>query len=167
MMGEVRPMKVVFLCHGNICRSPMAQFIFSHIISERGLSESFDISSAAVSYEETGNPMYPPARKTLRSHGIPFGEHHAHRITEEEFRDADIVLVMDSSNERILRRIVGDADFSKVHRMMEYAGSSRDVADPWYTGDFEKTYDDLTLSCTSLADVLSGKVDGSGRKRKN
>jgi len=74
---------------------------------------------------------------------------------------------MDSSNERILRRIVGDADFSKVHRMMEYAGSSRDVADPWYTGDFEKTYDDLTLSCTSLADVLSGKVDGSGRKRKN
>ena len=146
---EIGPMKkIIFVCHGNICRSPMAEFIMKQKIEDTGKAEEFNISSAAVSYEEEGNDMYPPAKAKLRQHGICFTAHRAHRITRAEFEEADLVIVMDNSNIRLLERIAGPSD--KVHKMMEYAGSLRDVADPWYTGDFEATYQDLDKACQEL-----------------
>lgn len=146
--------KIIFVCHGNICRSPMAEFIFRHLAAEAGLSAEFEVSSAAVSYEEQGNGIYPPAAQTLRRHGIPFGNHHAHRITPQEFASADLVVVMDSSNRRLLDRLTQQPDSPKVLKMMQFTGISDDVADPWYTGDFEQTYSDLFAACSAMLEKM-------------
>lgn len=151
-------MKIIFVCHGNICRSPMAEFIMKDLMKRKGMEDEFDISSAAVSYEEEGNGIYHYAANTLSRHGIPYGHHRAHRITVEEFRQADLVVIMDSSNERLLSRIVGGENMDKVHRMMEFAGSTRDVADPWYTGNFEQAFSDITTGCQALLNHLSKKA---------
>ena len=143
--------RIVFLCHGNICRSPMAEFVMKKLVKDAGREREFDIDSMAVSGEEWGNPIYPPAKAKMREHGIPFTDHHAHKITPEEFAKADLVVIMDESNRQLLRRIVGEAaDSPKVQLMMYYAGQHRDVADPWYTGDFETTYRDILAGCTAL-----------------
>ena len=133
--------KIIFLCHGNICRSPMAEYVMKDIVRKAGLEDQFMITSGAVSDEEWGNPIYPPAQRKLREKGIPFGHHSAHKISAKEFAEQDVVVVMDRSNLRWLSRIVGD--ITGVHLMMEYAGEMRYVADPWYTGDFETTYNDV------------------------
>ena len=159
--------KIIFLCHGNICRSPMAEYVMKDLVSKAGLSDEFDINSGAVSEEEIGNPIYPPAQKKLREKGVPFGLHSAHRITPAEFKEKDLVIVMDRSNLRWLSRIVRDYESAdagaslegsgikgKVHMMMEFAGEIRDVADPWYTGDFEATYRDVTAGCSALLEML-------------
>ena len=143
---------IVFVCHGNICRSAMAEFIMKDMVQKAGRVGEFRITSAAVSYEEQGNDMYPPAKAKLREHGVPFGPHRAHRITREEFDAADLVIVMDNSNVRLLERIVGAS--GKVHKMMEYGSYGEDVADPWYTGDFEETYRDLVLGCSTLLEEI-------------
>ena len=149
-------MKIIFVCHGNICRSPMAEYIMKDLVRKAGKEEEFDISSAAVSREEEGNPIYPPAARMLRSMNVPYGTHSAHRITAEEAGQADLIIIMDGSNERIISRIINPADFSKVHYMMEYAGSGcRDVADPWYTGNFDRTYADLLAGCRGLLASLT------------
>lgn len=135
----------------------MAEWLFKHLAQEAGASDRFEVSSAAVSYEEEGNGMYPPARRKLDEKGIPFGRHRAHRITREEFDSADLVIIMDRSNRRMLEYIVGDGDTDKVHMMLEYAGLNRDVADPWYTGDFEKAYNDILMGCRGLLETLSAK----------
>ena len=114
--------RIIFVCHGNICRSPMAEYIMKEYVRKAGFSDSFSISSAAVSYEEQGNPIYPPAAAKLREKGIPYGRHSAHRITKAEAATADLILVMDSSNLRLIRNIIAPEDFSKVHLMMEFAG---------------------------------------------
>jgi len=155
-MQSGKKTNIIFICHGNICRSPMAEWVFRNMLKENSLEDGFSVSSAAVSYEETGNPIYPPARQTLNRHGIPFGEHHAHRVTPSELRSSDLVIIMDSSNRRLLSRIDG-YDPSKTHLLMEYAGSERDVADPWYTGDFEKAYGDIFEGCKKL--LLTLKKD--------
>lgn len=147
--------KIIFVCHGNICRSPMAEFIFRHLAAEAGLSAEFEVSSAAVSYEEQGNGIYPPAAQTLRRHGIPFGNHRAHRITPQEFASADLVVVMDSSNQRLLDRLTQQPDSTKVRKMMQFTGISDDVADPWYTGDFEQTYSDLFAACSAMLEKIT------------
>ena len=148
--------RIVFLCHGNICRSPMAEFVMKKLVKEAGREKEFDIDSMAVSGEEWGNPIYTPAKAKMREHGIPFDEHHAHKITPEEFAAADLIIIMDESNRRLLRRIVGEAaDGPKVQMLMAYAGQHRDVADPWYTGDFETTYRDIITGCTALLKALS------------
>ena len=144
-------MKIIFVCHGNICRSPMAEFIFRSLADERGLS-SFDISSAGVSSEETGNDIYPPAKRTLRAHGIPFTSHRAHRITDDEFFSSDLVIALDSSNLRALQR-----RFGMDGRIRMLLG--RDVDDPWYTDDFETAYRDILSGCTELISSFA-----SGRK---
>ena len=161
---EEKMTKVIFVCHGNICRSPMAEFVFRHLAKELGREGDFEISSAAVSYEEEGNGLYPYAADTLRRHGIPFGHHRAHRITKQEYEEADLVIVMDSSNMRLIKRITGDCD--KVHKLLEYAVIEQDtatrqnsvnnpdeipdVADPWYTGNFEQAYSDILRGCRAL-----------------
>ena len=159
--------KIIFLCHGNICRSPMAEYVMKDLIRKRGLDNEFEVTSGAVSDEEWFNPIYPPAQKKLHEKGISFGNHSAHKISIEEFNAQDLVIVMDQSNLRWLRRIVGDfssveaggtltdaAIKGKVHLMMECAGSARDVADPWYTGDFEQTYQDVLAGCNGLLNLL-------------
>ena len=157
----------MFVCHGNICRSPMGEYILKHMVKERGLSDQFSIASAAISDEERGNPVYPPAQRKLAEKGVPFGNHSAHKISKEEFDSQDLVIVMDRSNLKWLSRIVGDCMDAqageslegsgisgKVHMMMEFAGNPRDVADPWYTGDFEKTYQDVLAGCTGLLKLI-------------
>lgn len=145
--------KIIFLCHGNICRSPMAEYVMKDLVARKGLSDRFEITSGAVSDEEWGNPIYPPAQRKLREKGVPFGHHSAHKISKAEYDDKDMIIVMDRSNLRWLSRIVGDLD-GKVHMMMEFAGQSRDVADPWYTGDFEQTYRDVLAGCEGLLKIL-------------
>ena len=145
--------KIMFLCHGNICRSPMAEYVMKDLVEKAGLEKHFDISSGAVSDEEWFNPIYPPAQRKLREKGVPFGNHSAHKISQKEFDAQDLVIVMDRSNLRWLERLVGDFQ-GKVHMMMEYAGLSRDVADPWYTGDFEQTYQDVLAGCRGLLNEL-------------
>ena len=150
-------MKIMFLCHGNICRSPMAEYVMKDLVSKAGLEDKFEITSGAVSDEEWFNPIYPPAQRKLREKGVPFGKHSAHKISAAEFADQDLVVVMDRSNLRWLSRIVGEqAMQGKVRMMMDFAGMSRDVADPWYTGDFEQTYRDVLAGCSGLLEKTQG-----------
>lgn len=158
---------VLFVCHGNICRSPMAEFIFKKMVRDAGLAvageavnggdDVFRVDSAAVSYEEIGNDIYPPAKRTLAAHGIPFGGHSAHRVSDAEASGYDVIVIMDSSNRRLLSRIISPENMSKVHSMMEYAGKDSDVSDPWYSGDFERTYRDIFEGCAGLLELLKTK----------
>ena len=161
-------MKISFVCHGNICRSPMAEYVMKHLVREAGLESRFEITSGAVSMEEIGNDIYPPAKRKLHEKGVQFSHHAAHRITPKEFEELDLVILMDRSNQRLLGRIVPDWEsvpageniphgkvVGKVHLMMEFAGSTRDVADPWYTGDFEQTYQDVLAGCKGLLKLLA------------
>lgn len=156
--------RILFICHGNICRSPMAEFIMKSLVREAGLEKDFHIESAAVSAEEIGNGIYPPARRCLSAHGIPFDSTRtAWQLTPREYGRFDLLIYMDRSNLRWLRRILGGGQGNgrgfdpegKIHLMMEYAGLTRDVADPWYTDDFETTYRDLTTACTALLRQLT------------
>lgn len=149
-------MKIMFLCHGNICRSPMAEYVMKDLVSKAGLEDKFEITSGAVSDEEWFNPIYPPAQRKLREKEVPFGKHSAHKISAAEFADQDLVVVMDRSNLRWLSRIVGEqAMQGKVRMMMDFAGMSRDVADPWYTGDFEQTYRDVLAGCRGIIEEFA------------
>jgi len=142
---------ILFVCHGNICRSPMAEFIFKDLISSRGLNEHFYVESAAVSTEEIGNSIYPPAKRCLNAHGIPFDTSKtARQITRADYNRFDLIICMDRMNLRWLKYIIPDDPDNKVSLMMSYAGQERDVADPWYTGDFETTYRDLTEATEKL-----------------
>lgn len=147
--------KIIFVCHGNICRSPMAEFVMKKLVRDAGMEGRFSIASMAVSFEESGNPVYPPARRKMAEHGIPFDDHRACRISLADFRQADLVVIMDESNRRLLRSIVGEAaDGGKVRKLMEFAGLSRDVEDPWYTGDFESCYRDISTACEAMLAFL-------------
>lgn len=144
-------MKIVFVCHGNICRSAMAEFVMKDEVRRTGRENEFEISSAAVSTEQIGNDMYPPAQRKLREKGVPFTRHSAHQITRREFDEADLVVLMDASNRRILSRLIPGSDSStKTTLLMDFTGTPRDVADPWYTGDFEATYRDVLAGCRSI-----------------
>ncbi len=144
-------MRVLFLCHGNICRSPMAEFILKALVRSYGLQDQFHIESAAVSSEEIGNPIYPPARRCLSQHGVQFDpEKRARKVTPQDYGRFDRIICMDSSNIRLLRRIIPDDPQGKVHLMMSYTGMGRDVADPWYTGDFETTFQDILEACEAM-----------------
>ena len=147
----MKTVSILFICHGNICRSPMAEFILKALVRARGQEEMWHIESAAVSDEETGNPIYPPARRCLSQHGVVFDEgKRARRVRPEDYARFDRIICMDASNLRLLRRIIPDDPQHKIHLMRSYTGSGRDVADPWYTGDFERTFQDLLEACTAL-----------------
>ena len=145
--------KILFICHGNICRSPMAEFLLKAMVKARGLENQYYIESAAVSTEEIGNPIYPPARRCLSQHGVWFDPgRQARQVTRADYGRFDRLICMDASNLRLLRRIIPDDPDGKVHLMMSYAGKGRDVADPWYTGDFETTFQDLLEACEAMLD---------------
>lgn len=141
--------KILFVCHGNICRSPMAEFIMKDLVAKAGRGSDFEIASAAVSREELGNPVYPPARRELQKHGISCQGHAAHQITEAELAYYDQIYYMDASNARYLRRLFGDSA-AKCSPLL-----SRDVADPWYTGDFTATWNDIVAGCRRILEELS------------
>ncbi len=144
-------MKVLFVCHGNICRSPMAEFILKALVKARGLQDSYHIESAAVSSEESGNPIYPPAKRSLTQHRVPFDpSKRARRVSAEDYRNFDRIICMDASNLRLIRRIIPDDPEGKIHLLMSYTGVGRDVADPWYTGDFEEAFQDILAGCEAL-----------------
>ncbi len=145
-------MNVLFVCHGNICRSPMAEFILKALVKEQGREGDFYVESAAVSTEEIGNPVYPPAKRCLSRHGVWFDpEKRARQVTRGDYDRFDRIICMDASNLRLIRRIIPEDPEEKIRLMMSYTGVGRDVADPWYTGDFEATYQDLLAGCEAIA----------------
>jgi len=137
--------KILFLCHGNICRSPMGEFILKDMVRRRGLEGEFEIASAAVSTEELGNPVYPPARRELRKHGIDCSGKRARRVTAADLQYYDQIYYMDHSNARWLARMFPENWQEKCRPLLD-----RDVADPWYTGDFSQTWDDICEGCEKI-----------------
>ena len=141
--------KVLFVCHGNICRSPMAEFVMKDMVAKAGHEDEFEIASVAVSREELGNPVYPPARRELAKHGIACDGHAARQITQKDLEYFEHIYYMDSSNARYLSRLFGDkAD--KCRPLL-----SRDVADPWYCGNFDVTYQDILMGCQRILEELA------------
>ncbi len=149
-------MRVLFVCHGNICRSAMAEFILKALVKARGLDNQFYIESAAVSAEEIGNPIYPPAKRCLTQHGVWFDPaKRARQVSRADYDRFDRIICMDASNLRLIRRFIPEDPDGKIHLMMSYTGVGRDVADPWYTGDFETTFQDILEGCEAMLSTLS------------
>lgn len=142
--------KILFVCHGNICRSPMAEFVMKYLVKEAGMEDQFEIASAATSTEEIGNPVYPPARRKLEEHGISCEGKRARVITRDDYHYYDQIVVMDSENIQSLRWLFGKDKDRKVKLLMDYTDRPGEVADPWYTGDFEATWQDVSEGCKAL-----------------
>ena len=152
-MSPSRPTRILFICHGNICRSPMAEFILKALVKAEGLENQYYIESAAVSAEELGNPIYPPAKRCLNQHGVWFDSlKRARQVTRADYERFDRIICMDASNLRLIRRIIPSDPAGKIHLLMSYTGFPRDVADPWYTGEFEETFQDLLEGCEAMLD---------------
>jgi len=147
--------KILFICHGNICRSPMAEFVMKDLVKQEGFSDKFEIASAATSTEEIGNPVYPPVRRLLDEHGIDCKGKTARQMTLDDYHYYDIIVAMDRNNIRNLKRIVGDDPLHKITLLMDYTTYPRDVADPWYTRDFQATWHDVNEGCRCLLKTLS------------
>ena len=146
--------KILFVCHGNICRSPMAEAVFRHMLEERGLGERFAVDSAAVSAEEIGNPVYPEANRTLVAHGLPASNHHAWQLTRADYDRYDFFIGMDQENIYRMRQIFGGDSQRKVGLLLSYTEHPREVEDPWYTGRFDRVFDLITQGCQALLEAL-------------
>ena len=142
--------KILFVCHGNICRSPMAEFVMKQLVEKSGLQDQFEIASAATSTEEIGNPVYPPARRKLAEHGIGCQGKTARQMTMDDYRYYDQIIVMDRNNIRNLKRLLGDDIDHKISLLMDYTHRPCEVADPRYTGNFEATWRDVLEGCEGL-----------------
>lgn len=149
--------RILFICYGNICRSPMAEFIMKDLIQKRGLEEEFLVASCGTSAEELGNPVYPPAQNELSRHGIGCTGKTAARLTPEDYEAYDLLLAMDSLNLRHILRITGGDPHGKVHKMMEHTETGGDVADPWYTRHFDVAYRDIARGCETWLDALTAE----------
>ncbi len=146
--------RVMFVCHGNICRSTLAQSVFTYKVKELGLADKFYIDSMATSTEEIGNPPHRGTVKKLNEAGIPVVPHKAKQITWSDYGKFDYIIGMDEWNMRNLNRMLKGDPEGKVHKFLTFAGSGRDIADPWYTGDFDATYNDVTDGCEGFLDYL-------------
>lgn len=146
--------RILFVCHGNICRSPMAEFIFKDMVKKAGLSDRFSISSAATSTEELGNGLYPNAARCLELHKVPYTRHSARQIRKSDYDEYDLIIGMDEENMYNLRRFFSPDPEGKVSSLMSFAGSARSVSDPWYTRDFETAYNDIVEGCAALLEYL-------------
>ena len=146
--------KIIFICHGNICRSVAAEYLFKYLIKKHNREKEFEVISRAVSDEEYMNDIYPPMKRVLVEHGIPISKHSALRISDNEYQSADLVLIMDSSNLRFLQRRF--KDLSKVKFLGDYISQGYEIEDPWYTRDFEKAYSDIYSSCENF--LMSVKI---------
>lgn len=146
--------KILFICHGNICRSPMAEFVMKDLVNKAGLAQQFKIASAATSNEEIGNSVYPSAQRKLAEHGIACLGKRACRLQSSEYKQYDLLIGMDQTNLRNMQRICGGDPEQKMHLLMEYTNRPGDVADPWYTRDFDATWRDVNEGCQGLLEWL-------------
>lgn len=147
--------KILFVCHGNICRSPMAEFVMKDLVEKAGLVDEFTIASAATSTEEIGNPVYPPVRQLLARHGISCAGKTARQLQRGDYAAWDLFVGMDTANLRNMTRLFGGDPEGKVHALLDYTHRPGEVADPWYTGDFESTWRDVVEGCTGLLQSLT------------
>lgn len=147
--------KILFVCHGNICRSPMAEYVMRDLVEKEELSHLFFIDSAATSMEEIGNPVHPGTRRKLYEMGIACGDHRARQITHADLAAFDYLLGMDRANIKNMRRLLGESP--KIMRLLDFSSSPRDIADPWYTGDFDATFRDVKEGCLSLLHHIASK----------
>ena len=141
---------ILFICHGNICRSPMAEFVMKDLVAKAGLSDRFAIASCATSTEEIGNSVYPPARRKLAEHGISCAGKTARQLRRDDYANWDYLVGMDEANRRNITRMCGGDPNSKISLLLDHTSHPREVADPWYTGDFEQTWQDVLEGCTAL-----------------
>lgn len=146
--------RILFVCHGNICRSPMAEYVMKDMVRRAGLEDRFEISSAATSTEETGNGVYPPVRRLLENAGISCGGHRARQMTVQDYRRYDLIVAMDRNNLRNIGRIIGEDTEGKVHLLLDYTDRPGDIADPWYTRDFDLTWRQVNSGCAALLKAL-------------
>lgn len=151
------PIRILFLCHGNICRSPMAEFMMKALVSQNHLEDAFEIASAGVSEEELGNPVYPPARRILEQHGISCAGKRARQVTRADYERYDYLLCAEEMNLRWLRRIIPDDPQGKIGLMLSFSRRPRDISDPWYSGNFTRTYQDLEEACETILTALRPK----------
>ena len=149
--------KILFVCLGNICRSPMAEFLFNDMVKKRGLSDHFSAASAATSYVEVGNPVHHGTRQKLAAHGISVAGKHAVRMSAGDYDKYDWIIGMERSNIAGIMRIIGSDPQGKVSLLLSFAGRSDDIADPYYTGDFDATYADVYEGCSALLDYLTAR----------
>ena len=149
--------RILFICLGNICRSPMAEFVMKDLVKKTGLTSQFHIESAATSREEIGNPVYPPARRKLAEHGISCEGHAARQLTAQDYEEYDLLIGMEGANLKNMQRICGGDPAGKMHRLLDYTDRSGDVDDPWYTGDFEATWRDVSTGCQGLLASIQNK----------
>lgn len=147
--------KIIFVCLGNICRSPMAEYVFKALAEKCGKSDCFDVQSRATSYEEVGNPVYPPARAELERHGVFCGNHRATRLTYEDCATADYIICMDDGNVRAAKRIAGDVNGEKIVKLAAFYGSDEDIADPWYSRRFDIVFSQIERGAKGLLNILS------------
>ena len=147
--------RILFVCHGNICRSPMAEFVMKHLVDEAGRNDEFAIASAATSTEEIGNPVYPPARRKLAEHGIGCEGKTARQMTRADYDRFDLLVGMDEANIRNMRRISGGDPEGKIHQLLDFTDRPGEVADPWYTGNFDATWRDVLEGCQCLLNKIT------------
>lgn len=149
--------KILFICHGNICRSPMAEFVFRDMVQRKGLSDQFYIASAATSSEEIGNPVHYGTTNKLKKYGISTKGKYAVQLKRKDYQEYDYILGMENQNIRNIDRIVGSDPEHKVYKLLDFSGNPRDIADPWFTGNFDRTYDDILEGCEGFLNYLIRK----------
>ena len=146
--------RILMVCHGNICRSPMAEYVMKDMVSRAALADRFEIASAATSYEEIGNPVYPPARRELQKHGIGCAGHAARHMEREDYARYDWLVGMEDVNLRNMRRICGGDPEGKIRLLLSFAGKAQGIDDPWYTGRFSEVYDQIVEGCAAMLEAL-------------
>ncbi len=148
--------KILFICHGNICRSPMAEYIMKYLTKDYN---DFYVKSKATSTEEIGNDIYSPVQRILKENSIPFTKHYATRVEKEDYAFYDYIIVMDSNNMYNIKRIIGEDNDNKVFKLLEFVGESKDISDPWYTGEFDRCFNEIYRGCVGLLKYILNKKE--------